>query len=105
MHCENCGATDAVGIRIGYTNGVKWEICDRCSDIKFRAMPDVYFGNKSGIQTDPNLCDKTTGKEIPFSSKREKAAIMKHLGLRQSVSAEKQHGARNEMYLHRKKYI
>jgi len=105
MHCDGCGYDKAVGIRIGYVDGVKWEICDRCSDVRFEATPDVYFGGKGGIQTDPNLCDKTTGKPIPFSSKREKASIMKHLGLRQSASAERNHGYRNEAYLNRKKYF
>jgi len=94
MKCEGCGATDAMGVRIGYDANGKWEICDRCTDIKFSAMPDVYLGSKGGIQTDPNICDKQ-GREIPFSSKREKKAAMNEAGVRQAASAEHNHGARN----------
>ncbi len=55
--------------------------------------PDVYFdASKGANQTDPNLCDRYTGP-IPFSSKREKAAALKRLGLRED--GDKKHGARN----------
>lgn len=98
MKCNGCGFDKAAVIRIGYTDGVRWEICDKCSSLKTAAMPDIYFGNQSGIQTDENLCG-SDGNPIPFSSKREKATIMKHLGLRQADCAERHHGSRNESHL------
>jgi hypothetical protein len=55
--------------------------------------PDVYFDKSKGAnQIDPNLCDRYAGP-IPFSSKREKAAIMKRLGLQED--GDKRHGSRN----------
>ena len=66
---------------------------------------DVYLGPGGGIKTDPNICDPKTGREIPFVTKQDKAVAMRIAGVRQSVSAERQHGYRNEMYLHRKKYF
>lgn len=106
MICGGCGYTLATGVRIGRDNdGTRWEICDHCSNIKFHGLPDVYLGSKGGIQTDENLCGKD-GKPIPFSTKREKAAIMKHLGVRQADSAEKYHGSRNNSHLNLgKKFI
>jgi hypothetical protein len=56
-------------------------------------FPDVYFDpSKGSNQIDPNLCDRYTGP-IPFSSKQEKAAVMKQLGLREA--GDKEHGSRN----------
>lgn len=104
MKCDTCGYPYATGVRIGYTDGKRWEYCDHCSDVKFSAEPDIYLGSKGGIQTDENICDDN-GTPIPFSSKREKAAIMKRLGIRQADSAERWHGARNESHLHRKIYF
>lgn len=107
MHCNSCNTDVAARVRMGIDKdtGKLWELCDICGKIPPIWLPDVYLGNKGGIQTDETLCNPKTGKEIPFQTKREKAAIMRMLNLRQSDSAEHQHGARNEMYLHRKKYI
>ena len=93
--CTNCGNTKAYGYRCGFTTQGKWEECDKCTDMRFTAQPDVYFRSNGGIQTDPNICDKQ-GREIPFSCKRTKLAAMKEAGVRQAQSAERQHGARNE---------
>lgn len=72
-------------------------VCDVCGNLPPVWLPDVYLGGPGGTpRTDPNLCDPKTGREISFSTKREKAAVMKYLGLQQARSAERQHGARNE---------
>ena len=104
MKCETCGNPYAARVRIGYQKGIKYELCDACGKIPAMWMPDIYLGTKGGLQTDPNICDDK-GNEIPFSSKREKAAIMKTLGLRQADSAERNSGARNESHLKRKTYF
>lgn len=108
MTCGNCGTDKAARKRIGYDHktGRRWEYCDLCGNLSPVWIPDVYLGGPGGtMRTDPNLCDPKTGKEIPFSTKREKAAVMRYLGVRQADSAERQGGCRNEMYLHRKKYF
>ena len=96
MNCSGCGTDVAVIVRLTPTVSGLLENCDICSDLKMSAgaRPDVYIGSKGGLQTDMNLCDKKTGEPIPFSTKREKAAIMKNLGVVQSSKAERQHGSR-----------
>lgn len=96
MICSGCNNQHAVRGQTGYTDGKKWEICDQCGRVPIIWLPDVYLGGRGGIQTDENLCNPKTGQPIPFSTKREKAAIMKMLNLRQATSAEHQHGSRNE---------
>lgn len=107
MNCSTCKTTVAARVRgwIDKVTNTYVEACDLCSRIPSFWMPDVYLGTKGGIQTDDNLCNPTTGQPIPFQTKREKAAIMRMLNVRQADSAEHQHGARNESHLHRKKYI
>jgi hypothetical protein len=94
--CEGCNNQHAARIRVQFVEGKKWESCDQCGNVAPVWLPDVYLGNKGGIQTDENLVHPQTGKPIPFQTKREKAAIMKMLNVRQSPSAEHQHGGRNE---------
>jgi len=103
MKCNGCGNKYAARIKIQYIKNEKIETCDECGANPVW-LPDVFLGNKGGVQTDENLCNEK-GQPIPFSSKREKAAIMRMLKLRQSDSAEHEHGFRNEMYLHRKTYF
>lgn len=107
MHCNGCNSDVAARVRIGVDSktGQTWEICDICSRIPPVWNPDVYLEPGGGVRTDENLCNTKTGEPIPYSTKREKAAIMNMLGVRQADSAEKQHGSRNEMYLHRKTYF
>jgi len=102
MICSGCGNKHAYRIN----SGEGWEICNQCGDLRAgdTCQPDLYLGGKGGIQTCENICDPKTGKPIPFSTKREKKAIMDKLKLRPAASAEKYHGARNEKYLHRKIY-
>jgi len=107
MKCGGCGSDVAARVRIGYTSdGTRWEMCDNCGRIPPVWMPDVYLGGAGGrIQTDAGLCNPQTGVPIPFSTKREKAAVMRMLNVRQADSAERQGGSRNESHLHRTKYI
>ncbi len=100
-NCRGCGADDAYMVRT-YLDGT--EICDRCTGIRPTGTPDVFIGSKGGEQTDSNICDPKTGQPIPFSSKREKKAIMDKLKIKQHPSAERTHGSRNEKYLHPKSY-
>jgi len=95
MVCDTCGNKHAARLRIGYHNDVRYELCDECGKIPSVWLPDVFLGGKGGIQTDETLCGKD-GIPIPYSTKREKAAIMKMTGVRQATGAEWNHGSRNE---------
>lgn len=107
MHCNTCNSNLAARVRMGIDSktGKTWELCDICGKIPAVWLPDVFLGGQGGIQTDESLCDPKTNKPIPFQTKREKAAIMRMLNIRQADSAEHQHGGRNESHLHRRKYI
>jgi hypothetical protein len=107
MKCNTCGTDLAARVRMGIDSktGKVWEFCDLCGNVPAVSIPDVYLGSGGGYQTDENLCNPKTGVPIPFSTKREKLAIMKMMNVKQADCAERQHGARNEMYLHRKTYI
>lgn len=104
MLCNGCGNDVAARIRgmVG-KDGKYYEMCDECGKVPPVWLPDVYLGSKGGTQIDEQLCN-AKGEPIPFQTKREKAAIMNMLQVRQADSAERQHGFRNEMYLNRKKY-
>ena len=95
MKCNGCGVETAARVRISYIDGKKWERCDVCGNIPPVWLPDVYLGPGGGLQTDENLCEKD-GTPIPFSSKREKAAVMNYLKVRQANSAEFNRGVRNQ---------
>lgn len=112
--CKSCGATTYFYWKMVAPADSKldcYEVCSECSKSGVPNLsPDVYFdASKGHNQTDPNLVDPKTHQPIPFSSKREKAAIMKSLGLRQHDSAERQRGARNDdiwkWKQHRPKYF
>lgn len=92
--CGSCGATNYYYYRVTWSNHEKYETCSQCSTGPTPNLsPDVYFNPKEGrIQTNPNLCDRN-GTPIPYSSKREKAAIMKRLGVVEA--GDKKHGSRN----------
>lgn len=97
MHCNGCSSDLAARVRVVYDDKEKrtFESCDICSKLAAVWLPDVYLGTKGGVQTDENLCGKD-GKPIPFSTKREKAAIMNMLNVRQANCAEHQNGSRTE---------
>lgn len=93
--CGTCESTAYFYWRVVVdAKGNRFEECSECSSRPQPALsPDVYFDSSKGaFQTDPNLCDRYTGP-IPFSSKREKAAVMKRLGLQEA--GDKEHGSRN----------
>lgn len=93
--CETCKSTDYYYWRVSVDDlGNRSQYCSSCFSGNVPSLsPDVYFDRSKGAnQVDPNLCTRD-GKQIPFSSKREKAAILKQLGLREA--GDKNHGARN----------
>ncbi len=93
--CETCGASDYYYWRARFNNdGSRTQYCSSCFSGPMPSLsPDVFFDKSKGSnQIDPNLCDRYSGP-IPFSSKREKAAIMKRLGLQED--GDRKHGARN----------
>ena len=104
QYCRSCKATDATRLRTTYLDkGGIIDSCDKCSTKTWQGIPDVYLGPGGGSKTEENLADPKSGKPIPFSSKTDKAAIMKQLNLKQHPGAERTHGYRNEKYLKGKK--
>ncbi len=92
--CETCQSTDYYYWRTQIDDkGNRSQYCSSCFTGSVPSLsPDVYFDRSKGAnQTDPNLHDRYNGP-IPFSSKREKAAIMKRLKLREA--GDKEHGSR-----------
>jgi hypothetical protein len=93
-YCGACGNEKAYHVQIKFTKkDGKLESCDRCGASSLPANYDVYLGTKGGIQREENLADPETGHPIPYTTKAEKAAIMKRLGLKES--GDKVGGARN----------
>ncbi len=93
--CKTCGSSTYYHWRFTIDkDGNRYESCNDCAKMAIPNLcPDVFFDSSKGAnQTDPNLHDRYKGA-IPFSSKREKAAIMKQLGLREA--GDKEHGSRN----------
>lgn len=90
----DCGSVTYNECRVKFDTDGRYMSCNHCSNTPVNTLiPDVYFDKSKGAnQTDPNLCDRYKGP-IPFSSKREKAVIMKQLGLRED--GDKKHGSRN----------
>ena len=97
MYCSGCKSNLAARTLTWYEEGVRLEHCDICGNQPAVWLPDVFLGSSGGgrEQTDENLCNDK-GVPIPFSTKREKAAVMNHLGVKQHDSAERQGGYRNE---------
>jgi len=91
--CQTCGSTDYTFFRGIASSKGYYSVCEKCDkSVTAPWMPDAYFDESKGAnQTDPNLCGKD-GKRIPFSSKREKAVILKQLNLREA--GDKRHGGR-----------
>jgi len=106
MLCGGCGnQAYRTQTHINSETNDAMEVCNVCDKLSPLWMPDIYLGGKGGIQTDDQLVEPGTNNSIPFTTKREKAMILKRLKLKQSVLAERNHGGRNEEYLHRKKYF
>ena len=99
MLCNGCKSTVAARVKGWIDEETKQyvECCDVCTKLAAVWLPDVYLGGVGGsVRTDENLCNDK-GQPIPFTTKREKAAIMKMLKVRQADSAEHNHGSRNEI--------
>jgi len=93
--CETCGSVNYYHWVVKRdAKGIRFQYCNDCTKMSIPNLsPDVYFDKSKGAnQTDPNLSDRYKGP-IPFSSKREKAAILKRLGLREA--GDREHGSRN----------
>lgn len=102
--CETCKSTDYAKRRFTLPpqQGAKGQwTCNLCDSI-IVWMPDVYFDESKGAnQTDPNLVDRYKGP-VTFSSKKEKAVLLKQLGLREA--GDKEGGARNtDVWRHKNK--
>lgn len=70
-------------------NGDFIDTCDRCGASNADTdIPDVYWPGHE--YESPNLCDKM-GKPYKLTSKREKARVMKEIGVREL--GDKHHGA------------
>jgi len=106
MVCSGCGNKEAYRTRSIASMGGVIEVCNECGGLRASdtSVPDLYLGSKGGEQTCENICDPKTGEPVPFSSKREKKAVMDKLNLTMHPSAERQHGSRNEKHLHKKVY-
>lgn len=101
--CMTCGSATYSYWRKIYplakSGDVPYEECNECTELKRprTSYDDIYTGDcHNGTTTDPNLCDPDTGKEIPYGSPKEKAAVMKRLNVAQHPGAERHHGAMRE---------
>lgn len=94
--CRTCGSLDYNRSRIFYEGNTLREFCNKCTELGNIWLPDQYLPGGVREQTDPNICNPETGKPIPFSTKREKAIIMRQLGIKYADCNEKQHGRRND---------
>lgn len=97
MRCNNCGATDAAKWRYGVDakTGNPWECCDKCSNIGSVNIPDVFF---KGPYIDPHLIDTSKPEQkngVLIESRRQKAEIMRKLGVREIGDRYK--GGRNAL--------
>lgn len=91
-YCDNCDNKSASYVVISYSDKKRTCACDRCGAGRPRGIPDVYLGQGGGFRVEENLADPKTGQPIPFSSRREKADIMKRLNLKEA--GDRKHGAR-----------
>ena len=94
MKCGGCSNEHAYHIVYRGEGSGLVECCDRCGNLGSISVPDVYLGPGGGVRVEENLADPKTGKPIPFQTKKEKAEIMKMLGVREA--GDRFHGARNE---------
>lgn len=103
--CAACASTTHSRVYFRMVKGKVFESCRNCEWKPLTPMYDDIFLGGGGLKTDENICDPKTGREIPFITKQDKAVAMKIAGVKQAPSAERQHGYRNEEFLHRRKYI
>jgi RNA polymerase subunit RPABC4/transcription elongation factor Spt4 len=96
MKCRGCKSVSSIEVRTQYQNGKVYEYCDRCGSFSLTGIPDVYFRGPEFCKElgDPKDPKKWMGQHI--GSKREKARILKELGLQEA--GDYRHGARAEVY-------
>lgn len=80
MRCNGCGNEKALHVRIGKG----FEICDKCGSLPTTSLPDVFFEGTGYF--DENLADKQHPKGQYIHSRRQKAEIIRKLGLREAGS-------------------
>jgi hypothetical protein len=104
MKCGGCNFDRASRVRVIFDHKSKTtqEVCDECANTPSVWLPDVFLESAGGgeIHND-NLRNPDTGKTIPYCTKREKAAILKMLKIREA--GDFRHGARDVS--RRRKYI
>lgn len=99
MVCEGCKATDAARVRVFFIEQQMVKVCDRCADVPSVWLPDAYLGSGSGERRSEHLADPETGQAIPYSSKRQKAVIMRQLNVFEAGDAKR--GNKNDNYSHK----
>lgn len=91
MICNACGNQNAIRFQMRESGG---SCCDHCGTLRSVDNPDVFF---SGPYLDPNLVDVNKPEQkrgVWIESRRQKAEIMKKLGVREA--GDKKHGTRLE---------
>lgn len=92
--CEACGSTLYARQKavIGNDNKTHW-MCNDCGDVAPVWLPDVFLEGRGGERSNEHLADPKTGQPILYNSKRQKAAILRMLGVREGGDAR--HGDKN----------
>jgi len=93
LDCDGCGNEKAASLFISYGKEGRICICDRCGHTGIASSPDVYWPGHT--YESQNITDRM-GKPIPLTSKRQKAKIMKEMGLKEV--GDRVHGSRDGSY-------
>ena len=89
--CNSCGR-QAHHIRVKYVENKKIDVCNNCERLTYPRVYDCFIGGRGEVQYQENIADPKTGNPIPFSTKRQKAAILKRLNI--TEAGDRKHGAR-----------
>ena len=92
MVCKGCNQ-ETWAVKTIFSRNGQFESCALCGGVSSVYFPDVYFKD-AGLE--PNLSDEKHPEGYFISSKRQKAAVMKKLGVRES--GDRMSGSRNEEY-------
>jgi hypothetical protein len=92
--CRRIFDEDIVKLRkiVANDTGKFDKFCRECVSGTGPKVKDVWYGYGSGEHTEENICDPTTGKPIPFSSKQGKWEAMQKAKVREAGDII--HGAR-----------
>lgn len=71
-------------------------MCSECSKLPSFWLPDVFLEGRGGDRSNEHLADPKTGQPLPYNSKRQKAVILKQLGVREGGDAR--HGDKNKAF-------